>query len=472
MNQSLKPAFKDLFWQAFVAMAFSALLALAQYRNWWVFGACVFFAGIFPRQRLLLLASLNIYFWIFTNKVISSNFTRDLDSIWGLPGALSRALIFFAVIFIVWALSQWMPKRIRIFFPMGFFLAFILVTVFQSYFPQPLAVWMHPFAFCVLEVFTQNFLYIILLLLQPRISFPDLLFIRPFWGGPLPVPGTLSDLKTVETKRPEFSSQVRGLQLIIINILFLVGADLVKQVFLTNYDLRQIFYLDVDSLYKLSVLYSFSPLDLLFGPPKLDLVLAPALRYGVFFIESISLLGLQVGFLKTMGYEVPENFLRPWVSENFLDFFKRCQSYYTRFIIEVFMMPFFSGFGLIRTFRWRSSLSVFSSVLFFGLFFQLCVLQSGVFLKNSLDADLLSALGSLLVYYILLALTLAISVYFYREKKGKSLNQGFRVRSLFYYLFLSILAYYFVLGTFARHPQLTPPPSQYLYPLKQGRSSR
>lgn len=420
---------------------------------------CAAAVVIFSKYRLYVLAITNIYFALFSSTFLNAGIGRKIASGFSiyLPNWSIRILIISLVFGTLYLYVKKTSDEAKAY---TFFWLFLFLTGLLVFKEMEFLKNFTTFTFILsgyASVLATTSLYLILLAKQVNITKWDLLFVSPFWAGKTPIPGTYTDLIQSEVKGEEvYKTKIRGFKLIFIfSILFLL-ADILAKLFLAPYNLHQIWFVDrLPPLVTLPILYDTAAIknfENLFLNAAVSCV-----RFTVFFIKNISLLGLQVGLLKILGFNVQENTIDVEKSRDLATFFSNTYRYYSRLVIDLCILPIFSLLKGITNFKLRMLLSIYLSIFLFGVFNEVYILQAvDLFVQPKM---VLSSLPQFLIYYAIIGFVFvfSISVSEILTNLGVFSKKLSLVITFLYYIVLAIIVYNLMFKIFYQNELLKAP---------------
>lgn len=403
---------------------------------------------IFSEKKYQIIAAFNVIGWFFSTSLFDKNLIASILNItaeysWILLKAITLFLVYGGFYF----LHKKTNKTQKEFFPIWivFFSVFSISIV--NFFPTIRANLIWNFWLNLLSVVISCSIYFFVLMREKNVSLMKVLYIHPFWGSYLPVPGSYDDLKKIESQKS--SNEILGLLSIYFWLIVTVILDLIKVIFLKTYYSGTIFlFINVQNLEANK--FFFNIINYVGIIEKYDLyqyVIRPILYFTVFIFEVASLIGIQVGILKIFGFNPMNSIMDFWRSKNFLEFFKKINTYYSHFLFLCFVMPTFSMFGFIKKFKFRVGASIVISVFLWSTFYQFVVIQGVRWTQIDAEKFNLEGFYRILTYNLIISVLLGVSAILIETdfKINTHKKNVFYIKGWIYYSIYAWLGYYFII---------------------------
>lgn len=160
---------------------------------------------------------------------------------------------------------------------------------------------------------------------------------------------------------------------------------------------------------------------------------------------------LIIGGIRLLGFNVFRNTYKPLLSETLIDFWGRYYYYFKELLVEFFFYPTYVRFAKLGA-RSRVTLAVFAAAFVGNMYYHLIASERYAFLAGEFVA-VLEPLEPRLVYCVLLAAGISISMIRQRERRGRvSASTGAagklrRVRAIF-----GVWTFYAIIQVWNMHP--------------------
>lgn len=438
----------------------SAPLYLVGHPFWLWSSVAILLCALLPNYRFAILVAFNLFNWLGSNSFLSEQAIDVNRSLWSaeLPIPVVRAIIIFITLTLFWSIAR-LTKNVKAIWAPAIASAPILITILVlklNIIGNPTITGMLNLICRSMSAAAFYFLWMIHSKgTQGKEGLKNFAFILPFLGYVLPVPGTYTQL--AQTHSPT----ANGKKILLYSLLLILINDLIKQLFLKPYQVNSIFPNVIPSIIELPVLYSDGLFDSVSNHGILLATLTPLVRMTAFFIDYICLFSIQVGFLRTIGFNVLPQASYPWRSHSLFNYFVRTQYYYAKVMLEIFFKPTFLLFNRLKNFNSRLLVSAGLSVMAMGIFVRILTSVPARMDKFPLYA-LAEAIKDNFIYYGLIFIALAAQLILGRRESHDLSEKNHWLRSLWYHALFCFISYYALLiGTFHENPWLSWPFKQF-----------
>ncbi|MGZ3701316.1 MAG: hypothetical protein ACXWSD_06015 [Bdellovibrionota bacterium] len=307
-----------------------------------------------------------------------------------------RAVVFAGASLLI-AICLWITSKTRNRFPL-FWPLFIWAALLALVMSLPRYPWVTPVSWGILSFFSFSFLALGYAALGPAPALSVRYFVFSIQNVWLPsnIPILRTPALLDDSFRPLSVCQLKGLKLLVwTRIIFLLrgGAGYFFSKYLGWPDYLQT---------------GFAKYNAFHLPPMQ--IWASVLLFNSYYISLLCLSGIPIAIFRLSGIYLPRAVCRPYLAQNFNEYFRRVLYYYSEALIHLFFVPIYGALKPLR--RWRDAriaLSVFAAIFAGGIIYHTVVIWPEFVLDGSNSA--VQNILSWLPYFAILGLCCCVFVF-------------------------------------------------------------